>query len=63
MTPIRLLFVALIAAEAPGKITPRTGISKASFTSSHTTAVAVLQAKNNHLHIFSLGEKRTISQV
>ena len=62
MTPIRLLFVALIAAEAPGKITPRTGISKASFTSSHTTAVAVLQAKTI-IFTFFVRRKRTISQV
>ena len=55
MTPIRLLFVALIAAEAPGKITPKTGMSKASFTSSHTTLSPYYKPKQSSSH-FSLGE-------
>ena len=44
MTPILPPVVDLMAALAPGKITPRTGMSNLALTSSQTTAVAVLQA-------------------
>ena len=44
-----------MAAEAPGKITPKTGISSFSLTSSQTTAVAVLQAKTIILTFWSEG--------
>src|SRR5699024_7248565 len=44
MTAILLFFVDLIAARAPGRMTPITGMSKVLFNESKANAVAVLQA-------------------
>ena len=61
-TPIFPVWVALMAADAPGNMTPKTGISNFSLTSSQATAVAVLQAKTIIL-TFLVSKKLTNSQV
>ena len=54
--------VDLIAALAPGKITPKTGMSSFSLISCQATAVAVLQAITIIL-TFLVNKKLTICQV
>ena len=61
-TPILPAFVALMAADVPGKITPKTGISNFSLTSSQATAVAVLHAKTI-IFTFFVNRKLTNCQV